>query len=180
MTEIDREIIDQARGGDRMAQAEMFKFYKDYVFRSVFYMLKSRDEADDVTENVFVKIFGNLEKFDMGRAFNPWLSRITLNETRTYIKKYRKAYTNQDYSIDQMRAKQGASREIIQDVNNCLLDLTLKEREIITLRYFQELTIGEISSVMNLSVSNTKVRIHRATKKLKQIIQSKGESNVSR
>jgi RNA polymerase sigma-70 factor (ECF subfamily) len=180
VTEIDREIIDQARGGDRMAQAEMFKFYKDYVFRSVFYMLRSRDEADDVTENVFVKIFGNLDKFDMERAFNPWLSRITLNETRTYIKKWRKAYTNQDYSLGQMQAKHGASPEITQDVKNCLQDLTSREREVITLRYYQELTIGEISSIMNISVSNTKVRIHRATKKLKQIIQSKGESNVPR
>jgi RNA polymerase sigma-70 factor (ECF subfamily) len=61
-----------------------------------------------------------------------------------------------------------------------LQDLTSREREVITLRYYQELTIGEISSIMNISVSNTKVRIHRATKKLKQIIQSKGESNVPR
>jgi RNA polymerase sigma-70 factor (ECF subfamily) len=178
--EIDREILEQAKSGERMAQAKVFQYYKDYVFRTAFYMLRSQDEADDVVENVFLKVFLNFHTFDMTRSFHPWLSRIILNETRTYIKKYRRAFTNQEEAIHRMKGKSEASTETIHDMNQYMKELSLPDREILTLRYYQELTIEEIANTMKISISNTKVRIHRATKKLKKIIQQGEDINEVR
>ncbi len=176
MIEIDRELLQQAKDGDRMAQAEVFKYYKDYIFRSAFFMLRNEDEADDIVENVFIKVFSNFSSFDMTRSFHPWLSRIVLNETRTYIKKNRRAYTNQDFALDNIPSRSTENREKAQQIQRYMKELNAKDREIISMRYFQELTIEEIARAVNISVANAKVRIHRATKKLKQIIETKEEN----
>ncbi|MDD4028609.1 MAG: RNA polymerase sigma factor [Caldisericia bacterium] len=174
--EIDREILQFAKDGDRMAQAEVFSYYKNYVFRSAFFMLKNEDEADDIVENVFFKVFSNFVSFDMTRSFHPWLSRIILNETRTYIKKNRRAYTNQDFVLDNIPSRSSETKEKSQQIQRYMKELSPKDRELITMRYFQELTIEEIARIVNISVANAKVRIHRATKKLKQIIETKEEN----
>ena len=173
MTEIDREILQLAKDGDRIAQAEVFKYYKDYVFRSAYYMLKNQDEADDIVENVFIKVFSNFVSFDMERSFHPWLSRIILNETRTHIKKNRRVYTNQDFVLDNIPSPQHETKEKTHQIQQYMKELSTKDREVIMMRYFQELTVEEIAKTLKITVTNTKVRIHRATKKLKQIIETK-------
>ena len=169
MENINKEIIEQAKGGDERSMAELFMTYKDYVMRSAFIMLRSRDEAEDVTENVFYKVFTNLQSFDMERDFHPWLSRIIRNECYTFLKKNRRQITNTDSWLDTITSED-THPETIHLVQSVLEQLSQKEREIIQLRFYQELTFEEIAKVLSTSVGNVKVRIHRAIKKLKEMM----------
>jgi RNA polymerase sigma-70 factor (ECF subfamily) len=169
MENINKEIIEQAKGGDERSMTELFMTYKDYVMRSAFIMLRSRDEAEDVTENVFYKVFTNLQSFDMERDFHPWLSRIIRNECYTFLKKNRRQITNTDSWLDTITSED-THPETIHLVQSVLEKLSQKEREIIQLRFYQELTFEEIAKVLSTSVGNVKVRIHRAIKKLKEMM----------
>lgn len=169
MEEISKEIIERAKDGDKEAMSEIFEMYKDYVMRSSYIMLGRVEEAEDVTENVFFKIFTRIQSFDIERDFRPWLSRIIINETRNYISKNKinlfKDNTNQEY----VESSINLNREEIMDIRESLKRLTQKEKEIITLRYYDELTIEEISKILKLPKNTVKVRIHRTLKKLRGV-----------
>lgn len=170
MEEISKEIIERAKDGDKEAMSEIFEMYKDYVIRSSYIMLGRVEEAEDVTENVFFKIFTHIESFDIERDFRPWLSRIIINETRNYINKnkmtlFKDNNTNQEY----IESSINLNREEIMDIREGLKKLTQKEKEIITLRYYDELTIEEISKILKLPKNTVKVRIHRTLKKLRGV-----------
>ena len=72
MEEISKEIIERAKDGDKEAMSEIFEMYKDYVMRSSYIMLGRVEEAEDVTENVFFKIFTRIQSFDIERDFRPY------------------------------------------------------------------------------------------------------------
>jgi len=170
MKEIDKETIERAKDGDREAMSEIFEVYKDYVMRSSFVMLGRAEEAEDVTENVFFKIFMNIKSFDIERDFKPWLSRIIINETRNYINKNRVTSLKEQTNTEITESSYTSNREEIMDIEEGLKKLSPLEREIITLRYYQELTVEEISKILKISKNTVKVRLHRTLKKLRGVI----------
>jgi RNA polymerase sigma-70 factor (ECF subfamily) len=150
--------------------SEIFETYKDYVMRSSYIMLGRVEEAEDVTENVFFKVFTRIQSFDIERDFRPWLSSIVINETRNYVNKNK--ITLFKDNADQTYIEPSTinlNREEILDVREGLKKLTQKEKEIITLRYYYELTIEEISRILKLPKNTVKVRIHRTLKKLRGV-----------
>ncbi|HXK70900.1 MAG TPA: RNA polymerase sigma factor [Caldisericia bacterium] len=170
MEEISKEIIERAKDGDREAMSEIFETYKDYVMRSSYIMLGRVEKAEDVTENVFFKVFTRIQSFDIERDFRPWLSSIVINETRNYVNKNK--ITLFKDNADQTYIEPSTinlNREEILDVREGLKKLTQKEKEIITLRYYYELTIEEISRILKLPKNTVKVRIHRTLKKLRGV-----------
>lgn len=169
MEEISKEIIEKAKDGDREAMSEIFETYKDYVMRSSYIMLGRIEEAEDVTENVFFKIFTHIQSFDIERDFRPWLSRIIINETRNYISKNKITLFKNNIDQEYVESSVNLNREEIMDIREGLKKLTQKEKEIITLRYYDELTIEEISKILKLPKNTVKVRIHRTLKKLRGV-----------
>lgn len=166
MKEINKEVIERAKDGDQEAMSEIFEAYKDYVMKSSFVMLGKIEEAEDVSENVFFKVFTHIKSFDIEKDFKPWLSRIIINETRNYLSKHKisfKEQTNMDYVDPSFTS----NREEIMDIRKGLNKLNHNEKEIITLRYYEELTIGEISKILRIPVNTVKVRLHRTLKKLR-------------
>jgi RNA polymerase sigma-70 factor (ECF subfamily) len=171
MEEINKDVIESAKNGDERSMSELFQFYKDYVMRSSFLYLHRLDEAEDVTENVFLKVFTNLNSFNMDKDFRPWLSRIITNECHNYYHKNKNEYSNSDDMIDLM-ADTDTSFETVKLIRDCFSKLSMQDREILTMRFFQELTIEEIAKILHISISNTKVKIHRSIKKLKELVKN--------
>ena len=170
MEEINKEIIERAKEGDREAMSEIFEIYKNYVARSAYIMLGKSEGAEDITENVFFKVFTNLKSFDIEKDFKPWLSRIILNETRNYIGKNKVTILNDSKDLELFEAPNILNREEIMDIKEGLKKLSTTEREIITLRYYQELTADEISRILRIPKNTIKVKIHRALKKLRGVV----------
>jgi len=171
MEEINKEVIESAKNGDEKSMSEIFQYYKDYVMRSSFIYLHRLDEAEDVTENVFLKVFMNLKSFNMEKDFRPWLSRIITNECHNYYHKNRGEYSNSDEMIDLM-ANTDESFETVKLIRDCVKNLSFSDREVIMMRFFQELTLEEIAAILKTSVGAVKVRIHRSVKKLKELVKN--------
>jgi RNA polymerase sigma-70 factor, ECF subfamily len=134
-------------------------------------LLHNMEEAEDVTENVFLKTFTHMKNFDIERDFKPWLSRIVLNESRNYYKKNRNS-TSLSNEEDTQLSTHNLPNEKVLDLKNCIDKLSKSDKELVTLRFYQEFTIEEISKILNIRKNTVKVRIHRAMKKLKEYLKN--------
>ncbi len=168
---IDKEIIARAKEGERGAMGEIYIFYQDYVLRSAFFIMGRHEEAEDVMENVFLKVFAHIHSFNLEKDFKPWLSRIILNESRNLFQKRKATYDNSDLFLDGAHSSSTSTEEKL-DIRRQLKLLDYDSREIIMLRFFQELTLEEIARIKKITLSNVKVKIHRAVKKLKELMKA--------
>ena len=154
--------------------AHLYDRYFEVIFRFVFKRL-SGDEASasDVTQNTFMKALHNIGKYkDMGFPFSSWLYRIAINEVNLH---YRAAKANKEVEIDMhgiRNLQQEITEEFDANVDNTselirvLNTLNEDQKELIELRFFQELAFKEIAEIYAITEANAKMRIYRILEKL--------------
>lgn len=177
----DLEYIKQCLQGDRNAFAALVDRYKDYVFTLSLRMLKNKEDAEEVSQDVFVKVFRSMDKFKGESKFSTWIYRITYNTCLDEIKKtkpYQKELDLESLTEMQLDSMESAldnleKEELRESINACLKNLEAEDAQILTMYYFQELSIAEISSIMSISTSNTKVKLFRSRKKLAALLSNK-------
>lgn len=131
-------------------------------------MVGTRQDAEDITQDVLIKIFMNLSSFEERSSFKTWAARIAANACKDWIKK--KA-TSRQYT--EALASEPVDAPTIEFEENRLLALLQElpdtDREILTLRFVADLSLAEISEATQLSLSATKMRLYRAIDKLQQL-----------
>jgi RNA polymerase sigma factor (sigma-70 family) len=182
----DQLYIDKVINGDTNAFAYLVDAYKDMVFSLAFKMTKNREEAEEVSQDTFIKAFKNLNKFKGDSKFSTWLYRIGYHACLDAIKKNKNHNNsleineitfNKIQSVDTIL--QGIERkERATVMNDCLLKLPEEERSIIWMFYFDELSLKEIIEVTSLSEANLKVKLHRARKRLLAIVEENVEPDL--
>jgi RNA polymerase sigma-70 factor (ECF subfamily) len=186
MTSTDQHYIDLVLNGDTNAYSVLVNLYKDLVFTLTIRMLKNREEAEEVAQDVFIKAFKNLSKFKGSSKFSTWIYRIAYNTCLDRIKKNKKYYN--DVTIDEFTEHQ------IKTLNNALYDLEAEEQRraikkclnllpsedsfLLTLYYFDELSLEEMSKTIGLSTNNLKVKLFRSRKKLATILKQNLEPEL--
>ncbi|WP_298778396.1 sigma-70 family RNA polymerase sigma factor [uncultured Polaribacter sp.] len=185
-TNKDQLIINKVLKGDANAFAYLVDTYKDMVFSLAFKMTKKREEAEEVSQDTFIKAYKNLGKFKGDSKFSTWLYRIAYHASLDAIKKNKNHNNsfeineityNQIQSVDTIL--QGIERkERAKVMNDCLLKLPEEERSLIWMFYFDELSLREIIEVTSISEANLKVKLHRARKKLLAIVQENVEPEL--
>ncbi len=180
MTTNDQHYINQILNGDANAFTVLVDRYKDMVFTLALRMVKNREEAEEVSQDTFVKMYKSLNKFKGDSKFSTWIYKIAYNTSLDRLKKNKK-FIN-DVAIDEYTAHQ------LKTLNNALNALEIKEKEhaikqclnllpaadsfLLTLYYFEEQTLDEIAQTMNLTSNNVKVKLFRSRKKLATIFRS--------
>lgn len=179
----DQLNIDKVIKGDTHAFAHLVDAYKNMVFSLAFKMTKNREEAEEVSQDTFIKAFKNLHKFKGDSKFSTWLYRIAYHACLDAIKK-NKNHNNSseinDITFNQIKAVdhilEGIERkERAKIMDSCLLKLSEEERAIVWMFYYDELSLKEIIEVTSLSEANLKVKLHRARKKLVLIVEESFE-----
>lgn len=140
--------------------------YSDKVFSYFIKFLGDRDEALNLTNEVFYKAFKGVKNFNENKDFFPWLIKIARNEGINFIRKNRN-YEERD--IDSFEDENNIERDII--LEDALKKLNENDREIILLFYQQNLSYEEIANILNISLENVKVRIFRAKEKLRKLLE---------
>ncbi|MDH3276386.1 MAG: sigma-70 family RNA polymerase sigma factor, partial [Gammaproteobacteria bacterium] len=97
----DTKLIERCIGGDRKALETLLIQYEKPVFNAAFRMLDSRDDAMDVTQTVFLKVFENLDHYDPSRRFFSWIYRITLNESINWLGKANRLQPLKQEAVDE-------------------------------------------------------------------------------
>jgi len=149
---------------------ELIRRYQKQVYQYVRNMLLSHDDADDVTQNVFIKIWQNLANFRGDSKLSTWIYRIASNETITFIRK-RKPNVDfdeampelADYLIEDMNL---SSHDIEVKLQRALCYLPYKQKLVFVLKYYEDLSYDEIAHLTQTSVGALKSSYHHAVKKI--------------
>jgi RNA polymerase sigma-70 factor (ECF subfamily) len=178
LTTKERKLIQSIRKGNTRAFSELVNRYKDLVYTLALRMLGNRVEAEEVSQDTFIKVFNSLERFKGDSKISTWIYRIAYNASldRIRLRKSRTfldvgdmedfIFTEMDTALDKMvREERGRL------VGQCLAKLPSEDAGLLTLFYFEEKSLLEIEHILNVPVSSLKVRLFRARKKLAAVLE---------
>lgn len=182
----DQLYINKVINGDTNAFSYLVDSYKNMVYSLAFKMTKNREEAEEISQDTFIKAYKNLSKFKGDSKFSTWLYRIAYHTSLDNIKKNKN--NNSTFDINEITYNQIKSVDNILEgierkeraklIEACLNKLTDDERSIIWMFYFDELSLKEIMAVTDFSEANLKVKLHRARKKLLAIVEENVEPEM--
>ena len=186
MTIDDQHYIDLIINGDTNAFAILVDRYKDLVYTLTMRMLKNREEAEEVAQDTFIKAYKSLSRFKGDSKFSTWIYRIAYNTSLDRLKKNRKHFN--DVAIDEFTEHQVKTidnalsqlenEERNQAIQKCITQLPSDDAFILTLYYFEDQSLDEISKVIGLTPNNVKVKLFRSRKKLATIMKAQLEPEI--
>ena len=181
----DNLLVRNTLKGDAESFRLLVDRYRNPLFRLAYRLTKSRDEAEDLAQESFVRAYENLVKFDQERNFFTWLYTICMNLTINKLKAKNYRYHHADWEGQEEIIAAPIQGELSRELNEGeqridgkdkkkVLDQILQKipdeyRAVIILRYQEELSYQEISEVLNISINLAKVRVHRGIEKLKNL-----------
>ena len=186
MTINDQHYINLIIEGDTNAFAVLVDRYKDLVYTLTMRMLKNKEEAEEVSQDTFIKAYKSLNKFKGDSKFSTWIYKIAYNTSLDRLKKNRKHFN--DVAIDEFTEHQVKtidnaldnleSKEQSEAIQDCIALLPSEDGFLLTLYYFDEMSLEEISQTVELTSNNVKVKIFRARKKLATILKNRLEPEI--
>ncbi|SEP97481.1 RNA polymerase sigma-70 factor, ECF subfamily [Virgibacillus subterraneus] len=168
LNENESKLIKKIKKGDHEAFKCLYEKHADYALRTAYSITKNRSDASDIVQETFIKIYRNIESFDMKRPFKPWFYQILINESRSYLSKRSKQAINieSDRLLDQLH--RNAKHELQYDELELGLDeLDDKDRTILTLKYLNGFTEKEIAKMLGANVNTIKSRLYKGRQRLK-------------
>ncbi len=183
----DNEIISKVLRGDQGAYALLVNQYRDYVFSLVLRLVKSREDAEEVAQDVFIKAYRSLAGFRGDARFSTWLYTIAQTTAITFLRK--KKLDTQSLDIDTIQERventdSGLRANIVEQksrqemVTRALALLGPDDAQVLTLYYKAEQTMEEIAGILNIETNAAKVRLHRARTRLKEKMQTSFSQEV--
>lgn len=166
-------IIQRILNGETALYEYFLNQYGQQVFRLIIRMIVNQEDAEELTQDVFLQAFKHLASFKAKSSFSTWIYSIAYNKaiSATRKKKFDTFLMDDallakvsDQQVDELLNEEG--EEQIHRLNLALQKLLTEERAIVSLFYYEEKSISEIASILNLTESNTKVKLHRIRKKL--------------
>lgn len=169
---------------DKESYLCLMKRYEDKLLR---YILRisglSREDAEDVLQDAFLKAYLNLNDFDLSLKFSSWIYRIVHNETISNFRKNKTHLLNQDFFYDEEKIKKIASESDLnkeldakflkENINKIFERMDLKYREVLILKFIEEKSYEEISDILKKPVGTVGTLVNRAKKQFKKIIDNK-------
>jgi RNA polymerase sigma-70 factor (ECF subfamily) len=179
----DAELVELAKGGDTAAFETLIRQYERQIFRTAQHITQNREDAEDITQDVFFKAFQKLEQFQGNSKFSTWLVRIAVNES---LMRLRKRKTSKTVSMDQdVETDEGSiprdfaewrpnpeqnysQSEMAEILRKTIAGLPPGFRTVFTLRDIENLSTEETAEALGLSVPAVKSRLLRARLQLRE------------
>jgi len=187
MTGDDLPLVQRSLRGDQRAFEELITRYEAALYRLAWRMLGNEEEARDIVQETFLRVFRSLDTFDQSRRFSTWILRITTN---LCIDRYRRRKVHL-LSIDMDDEDEGrpplvlvdgrpdpqadhGARSLAETLSRLMERLPPIYRAILDLRYKQGLAYEEIAEVLDVPLGTVKARLHRAHRQMKEILLAEG------
>ncbi len=168
----DFSLIEQTLEGDQSAFETLVNRHKGLAYNVAHRIVGTDVEAEEVAMDAFVKAYKNLKKFNKESKFTTWFYRIVTNQALSLKRKKR----IDTVDLDKANSKSGSSPNIVlqnenqQLIQNAISKLSDKDEMLLTLFYLKEMNLEEISEIVELTINNVKVGVHRARKRLAVIL----------
>src|SRR5271155_590362 len=174
--EEERQLVRRAQSAEEAAFDGLIRRHQQRVFGLVHGILRRREDVEDVVQQVFLKVFVSLKRFDLRAAFSTWLYKITVNECWDYLrkKKVRPLVYEADLSEEQVSRLDGivsadrppegpgARAEAREVLDRMLAALPEQDRQLLVLKEMEGFSVQELAEILNLNVNTVKVRLFRA------------------
>lgn len=182
----DQHHINLIIEGNTNEFSVLVNHYKDLVFTLSYKILKNKEEAEEASQDTFVKIFSSLKKFKGDSKFSTWIYKITYNTCLDRLKKSKKVNTTvyiEDFNEHQVKVIETVLDNIDeksknQKIQECLFLLPSKEAFLLTLYYFDDQSTEEIAKIVDCSANNVKIKLFRSRKKLASILKKQLEPEI--
>ena len=189
MNMMEARLVSLARDGERDAFAELVDLYKGKLFHLAYRMLSNRQEAEDVVQDTFMRAYQHLDRYDAAHKFSTWIYRIATNLCIDRLRRKKAAYsldadvTDGDgldgYSVLHANDPTPEQELILSErqklVRRAMEALPVKYKSAMTLKYYQDLSLQEISDILDIPVSTVKTRIHRGRDYLRRKLEKDRE-----
>ena len=185
----DRELVRRAQRLDKEAFEELVRRHQHRVFAVAAGILRQREDVEDIAQQVFVKAYFSLKRFDQRAVFSTWLYKITVNECWDLLRKrkVRPLIYESDLSEDQARqfgapderrAREPDISEKLaerQRVERLLEGLDERDRTMLVLKEVEGFAVEEIAQILDLNANTVKVRLFRARRRIVSQARKRGE-----
>lgn len=170
----EQELIQSILDGDTQAFSVLLKRHQRPIHALIRQIVPSREDAEELTQDVFVKAFRNLDSFKGGSSLSTWLYRIAWNTAVSATRKKRWVYPEfdedqfanlPDETVDEVLEKENDEAQL-QRLEKAIERLNPEERALINLYYTESKPMAEVAVILNLSPENAKVKLHRTRKKI--------------
>jgi RNA polymerase sigma-70 factor (ECF subfamily) len=177
----EKQLIAQAQKGDEKALEDLIKANLGLVYSFSFWYVKDRDNAEDVTQEVFVKVWKNLKKFDLKKGFRNWLLEIAKNTALDFLKKKEtlpfSQLSSKEFDITETLVdKSPLPQEMViqkdaQDLlEEALKKLSLEQQKIVRMHKYDDYTFQDIADLSRKSINTIKSQYRRAIILLRKLL----------
>ena len=187
----DKLLVERSKKGDKAAFEELVRLYSKYVYTNAYFMLRDTHDAEDVSQEVFVKVYLSIKNFRGLSSFKTWLRKLTINTCIDKLRVKSKivskkisleafdgnielVFTDSSYNIE----KNFLTRETVKEVLGIIVNLDESYRIPLILRDLQDFSYREIALLLDKPIGTVKTNIHRARKIIKE--KMKYEKNKKR
>ncbi len=180
----DEKLADLVKQQNHQAFAALMSRYQDKIYRYILHWIRDADQAKDLTQDTFLRVYENIYSFDSSLKFSAWLYRIAHNLTVNFIKR-NKRMVNVDHDtlnwLDSLRGEFDDAiakierQELTKEVGELCHFLPLKYREVLCLFYQEDKSYEEIADILRIPVSTVGVRLRRGRQLLKKLLLNKYE-----
>lgn len=179
-----KTIIQRCQRNDYSAFALLVEQYRDMIFRLVFRMICDEEEAKDITQDVFVKIWLSLDSYNGDYRFSTWIYRIACNACYDFLRSQRHIQASSFVDLSDSDVKLSSGEDIEQVLDNKALvelilryteELTPKQKMVFMLRDVEELEVKEVQEITGLSAEKIKSNLYQARKQIRLKMEKDGE-----
>jgi RNA polymerase sigma-70 factor (ECF subfamily) len=178
---LSEQIVRACQDGCPEARRELYESYKGKVYSLAIYMTGDAETARDLTQEIFVKVFRDLQAFRFESGFSSWLYRVAANTCLNALRNRRArrevgieemAGTDQEFDTNRSLEEEQMSRQVQRVVREAILGLKPPLRAVVVLRYVEDLSYAEIAAALSCSEGTVASRLSRAHRQLERKLKS--------
>ena len=175
------QLVEKARDGNRLAFNQLIDRYQGDIYRMIYYRIHRQMDAEDLTQDVFVRAYRSISRLREPQRFRSWLYTIAVNRVNDYLRKkrVRSIFKSSDEGpeiqpeADDRRENPEALEQVLKEdfwrqVGRIAKKLSKMEREVFMLRFMDDLNIADIAQILKKSESTVKTHLYRALAKFKK------------
>jgi RNA polymerase sigma-70 factor (ECF subfamily) len=168
---LETELITRASEGDRLAFSQLLEMHYDFIHAVAWKWTRSRADADDIAQDVCVRLAGSISGFRGDGRFRTWLYTLVLNAVRDLARKsVREKRKAEEWSVDPSAQAEPPDEDDLQEIWTAVQTLPIRQRDAVMLVYSEGLDHGEAADVLGCSESTVSWHLHEARKRLRIIL----------
>jgi RNA polymerase sigma-70 factor (ECF subfamily) len=173
----DSLLVEECLAGDKQAFSELINRYQHMVYNLAYRMTNSTADAEDLTQDTFIKAFRKLRQYNSRYSFRNWILTICANLTKNVFRKRTRQSEAEKMNVDIQYLSKGERKQYNLELEAALGKLSPTLRAPLILKYLEDLSYEEIAEVLGIGVSAAKMRVKRARDEMNQMLSHGDDSD---